>query len=211
MKKTISVFLSIITAIAILTGSIAVPIIFRPFYYAHIAPLNLSQYGLNETEIKDAFDDAVDFCLGFSDEFSVGKLPFSEEGAAHFADVRAMCIADMIIFAVCVLIILALKALKYEPYSFSSLSPAFYAAVGIVVFAIVMGVCVALDFSTVFTVFHKLLFPGKANWIFSPDLDPIINYLPEVFFRNCAILIFSLTAAVSVLIMVLGAKKSQVK
>lgn len=211
MKKITSVFLSIITAIAILTGSIAVPVIFRPFYYAHIEPLNLTQYGLNKTEIKDAFDDAMDFCLGFSNEFSVGKLTFSEEGAAHFADVRAMFIADMIIFAVCVLIILSLKALRYEPYRFSDFSPAFYGAVGLVVFAIVMGICVAVDFSTVFTLFHKLLFPGKANWIFSPELDPVINYLPEVFFRNCAILIFSLIAAVSILIMALDIKKSQVK
>ena len=209
MKKTVSVLLSIITALAILTGSIALPVLLRPFYYAHISPLGLTQYGLTETEIKDAYDDMMDFCLGFSDEFSAGKLPFSEEGAAHFADVRGMFIADFVIFAVCVPIFIVLKAIRYEPYKFSGFPPSFYGALGLVVLAIVIGVFVAVDFNATFMVFHKLFFPGKTNWVFYPDIDPIIIYLPEAFFRNCAILIFSVMAIACVVIMALGAKKSQ--
>lgn len=209
MKKTVSVLLSIITALAVLTGSIAVPILFRPFYYAHVSPLGLSRYGLTETEIKDAYDDMMDFCLGFSDEFSAGKLPFSEEGASHFADVRGMFITDLAIFAACILICIVLKALKYKPYKFSGFSPSFYGALGLVVLAIVIGVFVAVDFNATFMVFHRLFFPGKTNWVFYPQIDPIIIYLPEVFFRNCAILIFSVMALACVLIMALDVKKSQ--
>lgn len=211
MKKTVSVLMSIITALAILTGSIAVPVLIRPFYYAHISPMELTQYGLTETEIKDAYNDMMDFCLGFSGEFSAGKLPFSEEGASHFADVRGMFIADLMIFTACILIFIVLKVLKFEPHKFAGFSPSFYGALGLLVLAIVIGVFVAVDFNATFMVFHRLFFPGKTNWVFYPDVDPIIRYLPEVFFRNCAILIFSVMAIACILIMALDAKKSQDK
>ena len=38
-------------------------------------------------------------------------------------------------------------------------------------------------------VFHAIFFPGKDNWIFDPAADQIILVMPEVFFRNCALLI----------------------
>lgn len=211
MGKTVSVLLSILTAIAVMTGSIAVPIIIRPFYYAHISPLQLTQYGLTEAEIKDSFDDVMDYCLGFADEFSAGGLPFSAEAAAHFADVRGMFVTDIAVLAVCVLIFAVLKVLKYEPHKFSGFSPAFYGAVGLGVLAVVIGVFVAVDFDATFMAFHKLFFPGKTNWVFNPELDPIIIYLPEVFFRNCAILIFSVMAIASTVIIAVDMKKSQVK
>ena len=47
----------------------------------------------------------------------------------------------------------------------------------------------ALDFDRAFTVFHAVFFPGKDNWIFDPAADQIILVMPQVFFRNCAILI----------------------
>ena len=47
----------------------------------------------------------------------------------------------------------------------------------------------ALDFDRAFVVFHAIFFPGKDNWIFDPATDQIILVMPEVFFRNCALLI----------------------
>ena len=38
-------------------------------------------------------------------------------------------------------------------------------------------------------VFHAIFFPGKDNWIFDPAADQIILVMPEVLFRNCALLI----------------------
>ena len=59
------------------------------------------------------------------------------------------------------------------------------------VFLLVGGLA-ALDFDRAFVVFHALFFPGKTNWLFDWRADPIILLLPEVFFRNCAILILAL-------------------
>lgn len=207
MKKAISVVLSLISALTILTGSIAVPILARPFYYAHIRPLGLTQYGLSEAEIKAAFNDVMNFCLGLSDRFSAGKLPFSEAGAAHFADVRGMFIADLAVFVLCLAIILGLKAIKYKPHRFLNRSPAFWGAVGLIAFAVIVVISVAIDFNSVFMLFHRLFFPGKTNWVFYSNVDPIILYLPEAFFRNCAILIFSLMAIISAIIIVYDIEK----
>lgn len=94
-NKLPAIVMSIAVALAILTGSIAVPIIIRPFYYAQIDPLELERSsGLSREEIIEAYDEVLDYCIGASDEFSAGVLPFSESGSAHFADCRSLFILD---------------------------------------------------------------------------------------------------------------------
>ena len=101
MNKLLSVIMSIAVAAALLTGSIAAPICLRSFYYAHIGPLELEEKsGLSENEIRQAYDEVLDYCTGKSDEFSAGVLPFSADGAAHFADCRELFILDFRVFPV---------------------------------------------------------------------------------------------------------------
>ena len=69
--------------------------------------------------------------------------------------------------------------------------PCFWAGAGLGVVFLVVGGLAALDFDRAFVVFHALFFPGKDNWLFDPDTDQIITILPQVFFRNCAILILA--------------------
>ena len=40
-SKVLSLLQSVATALCVLTGSIAVPLLVRPFYYLHIGPLEL--------------------------------------------------------------------------------------------------------------------------------------------------------------------------
>ena len=54
-SKLLSVILALLTALAVLTGAIAVPILCRPFYYAQIGPLGLEEYtGLTGGQIRQA-------------------------------------------------------------------------------------------------------------------------------------------------------------
>lgn len=205
MKKLLSVIMSIAVALALLSGSVAVPICIRGFYYAHIEPLGLEESsGLSESEIKCAYDEVLDYCTGKSDEFSAGMLPFSAEGAAHFADCRVLFVLDFCIFALSVLLIAALTVYgrRYRLHRFLGRSPAFWGAAGMGGALCAAGAFAALDFDRAFTVFHSIFFPGKDNWIFDPAFDPIIRLMPEEFFRNCAILIlalFMLAAAVIII------------
>ena len=88
-SKPLSLQLSLLTALLVLSGSIAVPLLCRSFYYAHIGALGLAEYtGLSVEQIREAFDQVMDFCLGLRPDFSAGVLWFSKSGADHFADVR---------------------------------------------------------------------------------------------------------------------------
>ena len=198
-SKSLTVLMSLALALALLTGSIAVPILCRPFYYAHIGPLKLvERTGLTENEIKTAFDEMLDYCLG-AEEFSTGVLKWSEEGKAHFTDVRGLFLLDLRVLGVSFGLLAA--ALLYahftgrRPARPLGCGPGFWAGAGLGAAFLLVGALAALDFNRAFVVFHALFFPGKDNWLFDPAEDQIINILPQEFFRNCAILILLLLIA----------------
>ena len=95
-SKGLTVFLAAVIAALVLSASIAVPLLCRPFYYAHIEALELPAYlGLEAGEIRRAFDEMMDFCIGLTDEFSTGVLPWSQSGYEHFVDVKKLFVADL--------------------------------------------------------------------------------------------------------------------
>lgn len=211
MKKTrpagaATVVLAVITALALLTGAIAAPIVCRPFYYAHIGPLELeARTGLTRAEIKTAFNEMLDYCLGETEVFSTGVLPWTESGKSHFTDVRALFLLDLRVFFISLGLLAGLCLLKRRgritPAPLLGRGAAFWAGAGLGGVFLVVGALAALDFDRAFVTFHALFFPGKDNWLFDPYQDQIINILPQVFFRNCAILILAiLTAGCAVLV-----------
>lgn len=195
-SKPLCALTAVLTALALLTASIAAPILCRPFYYAHIGPLKLEEHtGLTEDEIKTAFDEMLDYCLG-AEEFSTGVLKWSEEGRAHFTDVRGLFLLDLRVLGVSLGLLAA--ALLYARFTGRTPArpwgrgPGFWAGAGLGGAFLLVGALAALDFNRAFVVFHALFFPGKDNWLFDPAEDPIINILPQEFFRNCALLILAL-------------------
>ncbi|MDD6160546.1 MAG: DUF1461 domain-containing protein, partial [Oscillospiraceae bacterium] len=69
-RKLLTALTAAVLAVFILSFSIAVPILCRSFYYAHIGPLRLEERtGLTRAEIKDAYTEMLDYCLGKSDRF----------------------------------------------------------------------------------------------------------------------------------------------
>lgn len=210
MNKLLSVIMSLAVALALLCGSIAVPILVRPFYYAQIEPLGLEESsGLSREEIIEAYDEVLDFCTGVSAEFSAGVLPFSEDGEAHFADCRRLFILDFVVFGASVLTVAALylRDKRKSLHHFGSRRPAFWgAAVGTAALALI-GLLATADFNRAFTVFHTVFFPGKDNWIFNASTDPVIRIMPERFFLNCAVLIAAVYIVSAALVMITSQKK----
>ena len=196
-SKPLALLLSLLTALAVLTGSVAVPLLCRSFYYAHIGPLGLSEYtGLTGEEIRQAFDQVMDFCLGLRPDFSAGVLIWSESGASHFADVRGLFLLDLWVLVLSLVGLAAAflycRVNRTRPYLFRGHGPGFWGACGLGGVFLVIGGLAALDFDRAFVLFHALFFPGKSNWLFDWRTDPVILILPETFFRNCAILILGL-------------------
>lgn len=195
-SKPLTILLALLTAVVLLTAAIAVPILCRPFYYAHIEPLELCERtGLTRDEIKAAFDEMMDFCLG-CDEFSTGVLRWSEEGKAHFADVRVLFLFDLNALAAAaaalVIVLFVSRLAGRRPGRLLGRGVPFWAGAGLAAVFVIVGALAAIDFDRAFTIFHTLFFPGKDNWLFDPAKDQIINILPQTFFMNCAILILAI-------------------
>ena len=188
-----SVLRSVLIALVILSGAIALPILFRPFFWWHIEPYGIPEYmGLTAAQIKEAYGEMLDYCMGLSRDFSVGVLPFSVSGAEHFADVRNLFILDLAVFAIAAIALIVLRYVnRKDKLRLAGHTPGFWSAVGLGASFVLVGGLVAIDFEKAFTVFHKIFFPGKDNWMFDPAEDPVINILPAEFFANCAILIFA--------------------
>lgn len=213
-SRLLSVLMSIAVALAILTGSIAAPIIIRPFYYAQIEPLELEQSSsLGREEIIEAYDEVLDYCIGASDEFSAGVLPFSESGSAHFADCRRLFILDLWLFfgSMAAIALLKLYRRRHEIPRLLGHGAAFWGAAGIGAVLLVIGAAAATNFDRAFTMFHSLFFPSEDNWIFDPALDPIITLMPEEFFRNCAIFILAVLLIAGAAIIISDKRKGYAK
>ena len=194
--KIVSIVISILVAVLIITLSITLPILFRPFYYGQIESLGLCERtGLSVSQIKQAYDEMMDYCLGFRSDFSAGVLRYSEEGASHFYDVKVLFMIDfaLIFISALSLIVIAvvLKKKKLSHYRFFGRSAPFWSVVSIGVISSLIGIACAINFKKTFIFFHKIFFVGKTNWTFDPYTDPIIRLLPNQFFSNCAVLIFA--------------------
>lgn len=209
LGKALSVLLVISTVVLTITFSIGLPIYFRPFYYAHIEALDMPYVtDLTKEEIKEAYDEVLDFCTQRGGEFSAGVLKFSEEGASHFADCKKLFnlnLFALLVSATLIGVIIILKRTKIitlaRPRGYNL---GFWAGIGTLVSFATVGGLAALDFDEAFRIFHTLFFPGKDNWLFDPDLDEVIRIMPEEFFMNCAILILASIVVISLSFITVG-------
>ena len=198
MKQTQNRFLAILLAVAvfffIFTASIGLPIYIRPFYYAHIEALDLPGVsGFTADQIKDAYDEVLDYLTLPGREFGTGVMACSESAADHFRDCKVLFDLNAWILLLSATVILVLLLLQrfgtVGNLTIGSRSGAFWGALSAVGFPLVIGALAALDFNRAFVIFHSIFFPGKDNWLFSWYDDQIIRVLPQQFFMNCAILI----------------------
>ena len=191
-KRLLSVLCAVCVFLFLLTASIGLPIHIRPFYYAHIGAYELEAVsGYSETEIRQAYDEVLDYLTLPGKGFGTGVMPISHEAEHHFADCKVLfdLNAAVLIGSGLVLAVLFLMRKKWGPYRLGRHSAPFWAAVLSLTAPVVIGSLAALDFDRAFTIFHTVFFPGKTNWVFDWNADQIIRILPQEFFRNCAVLI----------------------
>lgn len=215
-NKLIFVFITLVTILFIISFSIAVPIIIRPFYYAQIDNLNLiHETGFSKEQIKEAYDEMLDYCLNLTDDFQTGDLLWSESGKSHFTDVRKLFLLDLHILAlttILLIIYIIFKAKKkYVPYRLFGYNSSFYSGIITLVLFVLTGVLCAIDFDRAFTVFHHIFFPGKDNWIFNYKTDEIILILPEKFFMRCTLCILAIVILLCIACIISGIYKKPSK
>ena len=188
-------------ALAVLTGSILPVLLVRGFYTVQIGPLGICEAsGLTGQQ-----------AAGRRPDFAAGVLPFSAEGASHFADVRGLFLLAVWVFVAAAGLLLTgavvCRLRRQRLPRLGGRTPGFWAACGLGGLFLLIALLAALNFDGAFTVFHSIFFPGKDNWLFDPVTDPVILILPEAFFRNCAIAIVTVLLTVCIMLVVTGRKR----
>ena len=164
---------------------LCVAIYARPLYYIHLEELS-ADTGAPVEMIKENYDALIDWCSPFArGELSFPSLPSSESGISHFEEVKVIFNLFFAMLFVCPVFLAGLIYLQHRRGSRSYLltSPIIVCALPLVVAA-----ASAIDFSKAFVIFHKIMFRND-DWIFSMYEDPIILFLPESFFMQCALVI----------------------
>lgn len=206
-NKILSAIYGLSLAILIITASIALPIFFRPYYYLHIDILDLpGDTGYEKAQIKEAYDELLNFLTLPGKEYSVGSFEYSERGKEHFEDCKGLFTFNTVLFAVSLLSVTVLKILQRKK-AFTMARPynkSINFSVGVYMLSVfaLLGIIISFDFMAAFKVFHMIFFPGKTNWLFNPYTDPIIWVLPREFFISCAVLIASLIITISLALII---------
>lgn len=203
-KRALNISVTVIFIIAlvifIIGFSIGLPIYCRFFYYIQIRTLDLpaqaAEYGIKAdyAQIKQAYDEVLNFCTLPGREFGTGIFKWTETEKGHFADCKVLFSLDFwltlctgIVSLTLVLlnrfkVITFVKPLKRRAY--------FWAAVIAVALPVLIFLLVLIvGFDRAFEAFHAVFFPAKENWNFDPETEQIIIVMPQEFFMNCAIII----------------------
>ncbi|HBL6548127.1 TPA: TIGR01906 family membrane protein [Clostridioides difficile] len=201
MKKFLNVLFSVCISIVIIVGVINFTVGFKQLYYFDIDYLNISELsGLSKDDIKLNYDYLIDYNLNKNvSEFKLPTLKSSPQGKIHFEEVRNIFqninkLAKLLLVVSLVGIILSVKNKNIKILKTTSIT--------LIIMPLLLTVPILLNFEKSFIIFHKLLFRND-YWIFNPDLDPVINILPEEFFFYSGMMILILILLVSILLFVM--------
>ncbi|HBG4839961.1 TPA: TIGR01906 family membrane protein [Clostridioides difficile] len=201
MRKFLNVLFSICISIVIIVGVINFTVGFKQLYYFDIDYLNISELsGLSKADIKLNYDYLIDYNLNKNvSEFKLPTLKSSPQGKIHFEEVRNIFqninkLAKLLLVVSLVGIILSVKNKNIKILKTTSIT--------LIIMPLLLTVPILLNFEKSFIIFHKLLFRND-YWIFNPDLDPVINILPEEFFFHSGMMILILILLVSIVLFVM--------
>ncbi|EGT4048600.1 TIGR01906 family membrane protein, partial [Clostridioides difficile] len=196
MRKFLNVLFSVCISIVIIVGVINFTVGFKQLYYFDIDYLNISELsGLSKDDIKLNYDYLIDYNLNKNvSEFKLPTLKSSPQGKIHFEEVRNIFqninkLAKVLLVVSLVGIILSVKNKNIKILKTTSIT--------LIIMPLLLTVPILLNFEKSFIIFHKLLFRND-YWIFNPDLDPVINILPEEFFFHSGMMILILILLVSI-------------
>lgn len=201
MKKFLNILFSICISIVIIVGVINFTVGFKQLYYFDVDYLNISELsGISKDDIKLNYDYLIDYNLNKNvSEFKLPTLKSSPQGKIHFEEVRN--IFQNINKLAKVLIIVSLIGIIFNAKN-KNIKILKTTSITLIIMPLLLAIPVLLNFEKSFIIFHKLLFRND-YWIFSPDLDPVINILPEEFFFHAGVMILMLILLVSILLFVI--------
>lgn len=185
--KGLQILFSLILSLFIIFASVKFTLMFKPLYYFDIQYLNIEeQSNFSRNEIVKNYDYVINYLISPIDqEFKLPSIPYSKYGQIHFKDVKRIFTSiDILLIATGLISILGLIInIKGKNFYFLKLTSSI-----LVLLPTVLSISFMINFNAAFVMFHKIFFRNN-YWQFDPELDPIINILPEEFFLHSALLI----------------------
>ena len=162
----------------------------------------LSYAGISEEELASLDADLAHYLAG--DASALDNSPFNERELTHMADcfdlfvLLRRALAAALALAV-VLMLCGAAACNYWNFGRAALrgALAFLAVIA------VLGIWGAVDFDSLFTAFHHLLFTNDL-WLLDPRTDLLIRICPQSMFMTMAVMIAGLELGVIALINLLS-------
>lgn len=198
MKKFLNVIFSICFSIFIITTAINFTVGFKELYYYDIDKLNIPNLSyLSKEEIKLNYDYLIEYNLSKNvEEFKMPTIKSSQKGKIHFEEVRDIFQNINKISKICLFISLIGIVISIKNKDIQILN---YTSKALITIPIILAIPIIINFEDTFVIFHKLMFSND-YWIFDPNLDPVINILPEEFFFHAGIMILGIVLLVSILL-----------
>lgn len=177
--------IGVLLLIFFISLGLTIALYFRPFYYIGMDRIS-RETGAPVEVIKENYDALIDWCSPFcTEELDFPSLPESASGVSHFVEVKVIF---NIFFVMLFVTPLFLAGLIFMQHVRGSSSWMLTSPVIVCVLPLLVGLACAVDFNRIFVLFHQLVF-NNDDWLFSPTEDPIILFLPERFFMQCALII----------------------
>lgn len=198
MKKILNIIFSVCLGIFLIVGAVKLTVGFKELYYFDIGNLNIPQVSdLSEEEIKLNYDYLIEYNLSKKvDDFEMPTIKSSPEGKIHFEEVRdifqnlnKISVACFIISIIGILINIKNKEIQFLKTTSKAL----------ISIPVILALPIIIDFDSSFIIFHKLMFSND-YWIFDPNLDPVINMLPQEFFFHAGLMILLLILLTSIIL-----------
>jgi len=189
--------------LAILTLVISATILFIPLYQFTLIIHDIpQQVGMPFETIMDNYYVLIEYLHSpFISELNFPDFSSSESGLFHFYEVKRLFFLNYgVLFVSGTGSIVYLRKL-FKNNRFYVLTKPFQIAKWV---PLILLIFLAVSFDTMFVIFHQLLFNNNA-WVFNPQMDPIINVLPQQFFMYCFIFAFILLQG----LLVFGSKYSK--
>ncbi|WP_052447378.1 TIGR01906 family membrane protein [Clostridium polynesiense] len=191
-KLFTSILLGILLSLFTLTFTIKFTLNFTPLYSWEVTNLNLDK---NLSMDKNTLVKNYKAVTSYIENPRINKLiipdfKMSKEGEIHFKEVKEIFnLVDMLFYTSLLLFFLIYIYAKKK----NKLSSGFLNIASWLLILLPAGLFIPfiINFNKSFVIFHKLFFSND-YWIFDPDLDPIINALPEEYFFHSASLILIL-------------------
>ena len=200
MKKILNTFISFSLAIFIISGSVILGLRFKSIYYYDISYLNITNMtGLSKEEIKENYDYLINYNLNNSvEEFKLPTLQSSIQGKIHFEEVRNIFQVIKKIFYLSFILSIVGVIFNIKQKNIRFLNTTSIVTIGL---PIILAIPLIINFNYFFIKFHELVFSND-YWIFDPNIDPVINMLPEEVFFHIGILILGFVLLSSILLQI---------